>query len=634
MLKTNTYFCLRNSLKILLVPLLFCVGIFCSCTKLDKFESQQNENDPKIKFFNLQGNINPSVKKIHDKIENQNEKFHFINEFVQKQGYALWDKAMIKTVPLKNISSLQKTPTNNITSSNTNGGVEDLILIPLVLQNSNQVHGALACNVNGDSISIRLLDGSNYNWYTAHPDSIGLNGEQVTILLMQLEKNALNHKLFRVIDSSAFGINVNNKSKYVKIVDSIPNNSNITPSVGHWEYHSFTLSYVTYEPNLCGCNAEPCPDGSMHEVYHMETFNWSTYVDDEVPWWQNYNPNGGGSGGGGSGGGNNGSGNGGGNNNSQPVEPDFGLDPLADEHGYYYYRMAQLATLLDNPYAALPCDSLPILNTFGQMFQSVGNFIVPLSIQNRIDSIKSATPNFDTSEFFVQSLNDGASSVVNCDFFPLKINQLPINNITGIRFTPSQFLEFFRKKIDSFSTSAAIFEPYNSGGFNDIIQNNKDTVNSLGAVVHIDMTNDGSVILSGYQNSYLPSNYQSHSFIFSTIVTPFDGYHPVSGNRKFGIYTDNSGGFTFYTMGVDRISKNIFVAGSNVFDFFGNSGFEDADELWSGMQINMINYINSHGGSAQNYSRTNYIVRPKYATIEQFLRGQITYQQLKDILCP
>lgn len=93
------------------------------------------------------------------------------------------------------------------------------------------------------------------------------------------------------------------------------------------------------------------------------------------------------------------------------------------------------------------------------------------------------------------------------------------------------------------------------------------------AVVHIDMIQGGSVILSDYQNSYLPSNYQSHNFIFSTLVTPLDGFHPVSGNRKFGIYTDISGGFTFFTMGLDRISKNIFVAGSNFFDFFDNSGF-------------------------------------------------------------
>ena len=305
-------------------------------------------------------------------------------------------------------------------------------------------------------------------------------------------------------------------------------------------------------------------------------------------------------------------------------------------YGYYYSRLAQLDSMLSiNPYAVEPCDSLEILNSFGQMFQSVGNFQVPISILNRLDSIKNAVPNFDTSHLFIQNLNDAASSVVNCDFVPVKILQLPINIATGNRFTTSEFLEFFRKNLNLFATPGVIFTPYNFDGFDDAIKYNSDTINSIGAIVHIEMfPNNGSVIMSGYQNQYLPSNYISHNFTFSTLVTPKDDFHPVSGNRKFGIYTDNSGGYTFYTMGVDRISLNIFVAGSNFFDLFGNSGFEDADLLWTGMQTNMINYINSNGGSAQNYSRTNYIVRPKYEDIDKFLKGLITYQQLKDILCP
>jgi hypothetical protein len=622
MLQTNNHYFSKKSFKYLLLPIIFCMGIFYSCKKLDRFESPQNEIDPKVKFFKLQGSINPSVKKIVEKIENQNNQFNFINQFAHNQGYAIWNKAIIKTIPLKNIPSLQNTANISSTSSSTTNGVEDLILIPLVLQDSSQVHGALACNVNGDSISIRLLDGTQYNWYTAHPDSIGLNGEQVAILLMQLDKTTFNHNLFKVTDSTAFGININKKSKYIKIVDSLPNNSNIAPSVGHWEYYNITTSYITYEPDLCGCNAEPCPDGSMHEVYHMNTINWSTYVDDDSPWWYNYNPNSGG-GGGGSGGGNSG-----GNNNDLPIEPDLGLDPLVDEHGYLLIRKAELESMLINPYSAIPCDSLAILNTFGQMFQSVGNFNVPQSIQNRIDSIKNATPNFDTSALFIQNLNDAYGSVVNCDFFPLKIDSLPKDNL-GHRLTASEFLEFFRKNLSFFSTSNVIFEPYNSGGFIDTLRWNKDSLRSLGAVVHIAMDQDGSVILSDYKNTFPYPNYLSHSFIFSTIKTPLDGYHPVSGNRKFGIYTDTTGGFTFFTMGVDRIATQSFAAGNWVMDLFSSSGFEKADMLWSGMQNNVINYINSHNGGAHNYPRPNYIIRPKWSDIEDFLKGYINFQQLR-----
>jgi hypothetical protein len=315
-------------------------------------------------------------------------------------------------------------------------------------------------------------------------------------------------------------------------------------------------------------------------------------------------------------------------------EPDLD-DEVPDSNGFYYSKKMLLSSLLNNPYAVLPCDSLPILNQFGQMYQSVGNYVVPQIVQNRLDSIKNAIPNFDTSSLFIQTLNNGASTVVNCDFFPVKINLLPFKPGTGNRYTPSEFLEFFRKNMNIFSTSNAVFGPYNSGALNDSLLYYKDTINSLGAVVHIDMLQDGSVILSRYRNSYFPSSYQSHSFIFSTLVTPLDGYHPVSGNREFGIHTDNSGGFTFYTMGVDRISKNAFVFGSFIQDaLLGNSGFDDADQLWTSMQENMINYINIHGGTAINYTRRNFIVRPKYDKIKDYLNGTITYQQLLNILCP
>lgn len=205
---------------------------------------------------------------------------------------------------------------NNTVLPTAPNGNEDVIFIPLALQDSNQVHGALSCKVNGDSVSIRLIDGSNYNWYTANPDSLGMNGEQVTLLLMKLDKVAFGHSLFKVNDSSAFGISVNSRTKYVKMTDSIPNGNSIAPTAGHWEYYNTTLSYITYEPDLCGCapNIEPCPDGGMHPVYHSETLSGSIWIEDE-PW---YNPNGGGTGGGGGGTG------GGGPNNELPIEPDPG----------------------------------------------------------------------------------------------------------------------------------------------------------------------------------------------------------------------------------------------------------------------------------------------------------------------
>lgn len=63
-----------------------------SCKKTDtqsQSEIAKVEIDPSIKFFNLSANVNPSVKKVADKIKLQNEQQHFLNQFVKTQGYPL-----------------------------------------------------------------------------------------------------------------------------------------------------------------------------------------------------------------------------------------------------------------------------------------------------------------------------------------------------------------------------------------------------------------------------------------------------------------------------------------------------------------------------------------------------------------
>jgi hypothetical protein len=44
-------------------------------------------------------------------------------------------------------------------------------------------------------------------------------------------------------------------------------------------------------------------------------------------------------------------------------------------------------------------------------------------------------------------------------------------------------------------------------------------------------------------------------FIFSTVRTKRDGYHPVSGNRGFGLRDNGDGTWTFYCKGADRLTK-------------------------------------------------------------------------------
>ncbi len=299
-----------------------------------------------------------------------------------------------------------------------------------------------------------------------------------------------------------------------------------------------------------------------------------------------------------------------------------------DQDGFMEARKIQLDIEQEIvPEATVPCNELAKFQTFGQMWQSVNSQQASQAILNRLINIENTYPAFANNGLYVQNINDASGGVVNCDFFPVRILTFP--TINGVQMNHATLLEYFRKNINSFisPTINVSFSPYNYGGLNDSPLWNQNNTDALGAIVHIQMVDNGAVILSGYEMT--PS---SNKFTFSTLKTPFlsDGLHPVSGNRRFGIYTNSNGESTFYTMGVDRITTIAGNFGSAAKDIFSTSGLEDADQLWRSMQSQMIFFINTNGGSAAFYDvNPEIIARTDWSAVQQFLKGQITFQELK-----
>lgn len=145
-----------------LTTILFICGIsffvINACRKMDR-HNQIGIIDPVQKFFKVPANTHASVKKIIEKIRNQNQQAQFLGEFIKRQGFAIWDKAIVKIIPFKS----RQTSSPRLTGDSTR--FSECILIPLVLENGNQVHGALACKVDGDSIYMKLIDGADYASY-------------------------------------------------------------------------------------------------------------------------------------------------------------------------------------------------------------------------------------------------------------------------------------------------------------------------------------------------------------------------------------------------------------------------------------------------------------------------------------
>jgi hypothetical protein len=285
-----------NHRKLLLATItLLSVVVYFSCRKTEKVFTQP-KTESETKFFTLPASADPSVQKVVDKIRRQNEASSFLNEFIKKQGFAVWDKATVQHVA------------NSVAtkSSRTANDSADSVIIPLVRANEKKVHGALACTIIDDKVTIRLLDGSKYNWYNQHPEITGNNGEQLSLMLMQLDKTVFGHELFKITDPTAFNAQKSKKPRYIKL---LPTQGKAIDQ--RWVVETVTVTYVTYEDQfegqLHGC--APGPDCfEYNAVTHTIVYQHYVWVDDPPnpdPW---YNPNGGGGGGGTGGGGSNGNG--------------------------------------------------------------------------------------------------------------------------------------------------------------------------------------------------------------------------------------------------------------------------------------------------------------------------------------
>ena len=307
-----------------------------------------------------------------------------------------------------------------------------------------------------------------------------------------------------------------------------------------------------------------------------------------------------------------------------PSDPnDDCYDPcVADPSG------ADCACMQDPEYCTNPCDSDPygdecttLCNQFDQINQQAeiiqgdGTFQVPSSIADNLPS-----------GFSLQTLDNATGSDVNADFYSMHISDLP----TGM--TMDDLLEEFRTGINYFTGDTGVsFEPYNYDGVDSTSQFNAPGTDSVGALVHIDLPNDGTVVESRYvQDQTNPNGTVTSSFTYTTVNSPLDGDHPVSGNRTFGIQTDPvNGGYTFYISGVDRATNPAFNLGAAL------GGWDDANTLWTTAITQMMHFVTDNGGSAGTYTNGEFADQMDYTNAQGYLNGSQSASEWKASLgCP
>jgi len=177
---------------------------------------------------------------------------------------------------------------------------------------------------------------------------------------------------------------------------------------------------------------------------------------------------------------------------------------------------------------------------------------------------------------------------INLDYYPIRVEALPTRgNLTRA----ATLFEHIRRNINNFvdaSPDGCVFTPYDP-----IVDAALWTPPVLqqslpGAVVHIDVNSLGVNVDDG---SVVVSESNIDHWIFSTIWTPGDLAHPVSGNRQFGFVAENAGEFTIYTRGADRLT-------SWIDEQAGQMAFAGANLLWTSFQHKVFELIESEGGKA------------------------------------
>jgi hypothetical protein len=155
--------------------------------------------------------------------------------------------------------------------------------------------------------------------------------------------------------------------------------------------------------------------------------------------------------------------------------------------------------------------------------------------------------------------------------------------VDGIQLDAKGLLRRIRDHLnDLIDTQYAEFAPY------DAVDTAAWASSSpLGAALDIQMKIAGNRVDHGV---VVVTEAADDHWTFSTVWSPRDWNHPVSGNRQFG-YVSDVGSYVFFTRGADRTSNMQFDMGSSLV-------FGAAHDLWRSLQTGLAQFVNENHGAA------------------------------------
>ena len=210
----------------------------------------------------------------------------------------------------------------------------------------------------------------------------------------------------------------------------------------------------------------------------------------------------------------------------------------------------------------------------------------PANLQKKVIQLNAGAPG-DWHFHHIES----AWGQVNLDWYAVEISLMP-RRMPGEPTTMDrpvgqvELLQYVRRNLvvrDAIVSSLfSTFEPYDAA---DGVAWAGTPVDTLGALIHIGIPlNSGTVMVTRSEDD---------NWTFSTVKSPRDENHPVSGNRRFAIMVAGNGKTYLFTLGTDRCT-NRDVVDSRAVELV----WAGADQLWKSFQQKAHDLIESMGGHA------------------------------------
>ena len=230
-----------------------------------------------------------------------------------------------------------------------------------------------------------------------------------------------------------------------------------------------------------------------------------------------------------------------------------------------------------------PQAGLPDLSAWGKLM----SFRPTLTLQEKVWQLNLRHP----GKWFFYPLESGWGPI-NVDLYAVQIEQLPRSLPgdgagTSRTVTLGELCQFVRRNllndnvvVDSQFGSFQPYEPEDRRAWGGTASE------ALGALI--------SIAIPIYQSAVITTLSEDMLWSFTTLHSPSEGSHHLSGNRQFGVVQTDDNRTLVYTMGAERCNNYRYVQDPTLQE----DVWYRADRLWRSFQGKIEAIVSTHGGKA------------------------------------